>query len=300
MLDVTLRDGGYVNGHSWTTREAEAIVRAVGAAGVPYVEVGYLREAHQPHRPSASCPPGYLDALAAVADRPQLTVMVRPGEVPVSRIAELPGCGVSMVRVLVPGGAVATAAPYVEAARATGLAVATNLTRVSERKQDEIAAVIAACVEAGAHLVYLADSNGSLDPETVAAQVGAATAACPVPVGFHPHDNLGLAFINTKAAMAAGATAVDASIAGIGKGGGNLRLEVVVAHLIVRHGADLRLDPIAADQTTLATQLRMLADGTTKAVLTGLLDLNLDGAAEFDDLVAENGYDAALLTLSHR
>ncbi|WP_428966924.1 beta/alpha barrel domain-containing protein [Micromonospora fluostatini] len=153
LLDVTLRDGGYVNGHSWTTREAEAIVRAVGAAGVPYVEVGYLREAHQPHRPSASCPPGYLDALAAVADRPQLTVMVRPGEVPVSRIAELPGCGVSMVRVLVPSGAVATAAPYVEAARATGLAVATNLTRVSERKQDEIAAVIAACVEAGAHLV---------------------------------------------------------------------------------------------------------------------------------------------------
>ncbi|WP_320064490.1 hypothetical protein [Micromonospora sp. RTGN7] len=298
LLDVTLRDGGYVNGHSWTTREAEAIVRTVGASGVPYVEVGYFREVHEPQRPSASCPPAYLAALAAVTDPPRLAVMVRPGEVPVARIAELTGHGVAMVRVLVSGGSVGKAAPYADAARTAGLAVAMNLTRVSERTDDEIVAAVRACADAGAQLVYLADSNGSLDPETVTEQVGAAVAASPVPIGFHPHDNLGLAFINAKAAMAAGATAVDASIAGIGKGGGNLRLEVIVAHLIVRHGAGLRLDPIAADQTTLAARLRMLADGSTKAVLTGLLDLNLDGAAEFYDMVAANGYDATILTMS--
>ncbi|MGC4807619.1 hypothetical protein [Micromonospora sp. DT233] len=298
LLDVTLRDGGYVNGHSWTTREAEAIVRTVGAAGVPVVEVGYLREGHEPQRPSAICPPEYLAALAAVADRPRIAVMVRPGEVPIGRVAELPDHDVSMARVLVAGGSVERAAPYAEAARAAGLAVAMNLTRVSERTEEQIATAVRACAEAGAQVVYLADSNGSLDPEAVTARVGAAVAASPVPIGFHPHDNLGLAFINAKAAMAAGATAVDASIAGIGKGGGNLRLEVIVAHLIVRHGAALRLDPIATDQTTLATRLRMLAEGSTKAVLTGLLDLNLDGAADFSDMLAANGYDATILTMS--
>lgn len=298
LLDVTLRDGGYVNGHSWTLREAEAVVRAVGACGVPYLEVGYLRDAHDPRRPTASCPPAHLDALAAVDGRPALAVMVRPGEVPVARIAQLPDHGVSMVRVLVGGASADQARPYVAKARETGLAVATNLTRVSERDEAGIAAAVRACAAEGAEVVYLADSNGSLDPDGVAARVTAARDAAGLPVGFHPHDNLGLAFINAKAALAAGATALDASIAGIGKGGGNLRLEVVVAHLIVRHGADLRLDPIADGATTLAARLRMLADGSTRAVLTGLLNLNLDSATEFDDLVAANGYDATISALS--
>jgi 4-hydroxy 2-oxovalerate aldolase len=226
--------------------------------------------------------------------------MVRPGEVPIERIAELPDRGVTMVRVLVMGGSVEAAEPYVAAARAAGLYVAMNLTRVSERDPEGIAVAAKACANAGAQITYLADSNGSLDPDSVAERVGAAVNASPVPVGFHAHDNLGLAFINATTAMAAGATALDASIAGIGKGGGNLRLEVIVAHLIVRHGARLRLDPIAADRTTLATQLRMVADGASKAVVTGLLDVNLDGVDHFSDMVAADGLDATILALTGR
>ncbi|MEU4746019.1 hypothetical protein AB0G02_36935 [Actinosynnema sp. NPDC023658] len=300
LLDVTLRDGGYFNDHSWTTYEAESIVRAVGAAGIPYAEIGYLRGTHHPQRPTASCPPAYLDALATVTGRPDLAVMVRPGEVPVERLAELPDRGVAMVRVLVMGGSVEAAEPYVAAARAAGLDVAMNLTRVSERDPEGIAVAVKACANAGAQIIYLADSNGSLDPDSVSERVGAAVSASPVPVGFHAHDNLGLAFINATTALAAGATALDASIAGIGKGGGNLRLEVIVAHLIVRHGARLRLDPIAADRTTLATQLRMIADGGSKTVVTGLLDVNMDGTAHFSDMVAAEGLDATILALTGR
>ncbi|NUU26394.1 MAG: pyruvate carboxyltransferase [Streptomycetaceae bacterium] len=297
---MTLRDGGYFNDHRWTTHEAESVVRAVGAAGVPYAEIGYLRGTHEPQRPTASCPPAYLDALANVAGRPALAVMVRPGEVPIDRIAELADRGVAMVRVLVMGGSVEAAEPYVAAARAAGLEVAMNLTRVSERDPEAIAVAVKACANAGAQITYLADSNGSLDPDSVSERIGAAVSASTVPVGFHAHDNLGLAFINATTAMAAGATALDASIAGIGKGGGNLRLEVIVAHLIVRHGARLRLDPIANDRTTLSTRLRMVADGGSKTVVTGLLDVNMDGAAHFSDMVAADGLDATILALTGR
>jgi 4-hydroxy 2-oxovalerate aldolase len=294
---VTLRDGGYVNGHTWSTREAESIVRAVGVAGVPFTEIGYLRTEHDPRRPTASCPAAYLETLAAVAGRPKLVVMIRPGEVPVERIAELPERGVAMVRVIV-GKSVEASEPYIAAVREAGLDATMNLTRVSERDPASIAVATKACAAAGAQIVYLADSNGSLDPDSTSVRVRAAVEASEVPVGFHAHDNLGLAFINTTTAMTAGATAVDASIAGVGKGGGNLRLEVILAHLIVRHGADLRLDPIAADHTTLATQLRMLADGASKSVVIGLLDVNLDGAAEFTNMVAADGFDATILRLS--
>jgi 4-hydroxy 2-oxovalerate aldolase len=46
-LDVTLRDGGYVNGHSWSLGDAADVVAACIDGHVPYCEAGYYR----PERP---------------------------------------------------------------------------------------------------------------------------------------------------------------------------------------------------------------------------------------------------------
>jgi len=294
LLDVTLRDGGYVNGHSWRLDDAVGIVHTVDRAGIPLVEVGYLRDGEDPLRPSASCPPAYLDRLAAEARQAGLVVMVRPGECSPARLAGLGGHGVRMVRVVIGLGRVAAAGPYVEAARAAGLLVATNLTRVSEVEPAALAGPVRDCAAAGADVVYLADSNGSLFPAGVRDRVAAALAASPVPVGFHAHDNLGLAFANSSAAVQAGARALDASVGGIGKGGGNLRLELVAAHRMLTTGAGYHLDPLFSDRHTVPARLQMLAEGGSGPLVAGLLDVNLDGARAFREQAAQCGFDALL------
>jgi 4-hydroxy-2-oxovalerate aldolase len=60
-------------------------------------------------------------------------------------------------------------------------------------------------------------------------------------VGFHAHDNLGCAVANTLAAIGAGATYIDASLAGLGAGAGNLATELFAA-TAERSGLETGLD----------------------------------------------------------
>jgi 4-hydroxy 2-oxovalerate aldolase len=49
--------------------------------------------------------------------------------------------------------------------------------------------------------------------------------------GFHPHNNLQMAFANSLAAVEAGAQVIDSSVYGMGRGAGNLPTEILLAYL---------------------------------------------------------------------
>ncbi|UUZ76035.1 hypothetical protein LP414_32220 [Polaromonas sp. P1(28)-13] len=83
----------------------------------------------------------------------------------------------------------------------------------------------------GAECINLAESQGHLVPSEVAARVAAVRAAVKIPIGFHPHNNLGLAVGNILAAVDSGATYIDGSLRGFGGGAGNAQTEAAIAAL---------------------------------------------------------------------
>jgi len=96
--------------------------------------------------------------------------------------------------------------------------------------------------EYGVQGVSLMDSAGTYLQRDVIEKVRALTAGLRVAVGFHPHNNLGLAVANALAAVEAGATIIDGTARGLGAGAGNVQLEVVIAvlhRLGYRTGVDL-------------------------------------------------------------
>ncbi|CAM5612435.1 4-hydroxy-2-oxovalerate aldolase [Streptomyces glaucescens] len=85
--------------------------------------------------------------------------------------------------------------------------------------------------------VYVVDSYGAMLPADVQTYVSAVRERFEV-VGFHGHDNLGMANINSITALQAGATIVDATLDGIGRGSGNAAIESL-AGVIKKLEADL-------------------------------------------------------------
>jgi 4-hydroxy-2-oxovalerate/4-hydroxy-2-oxohexanoate aldolase len=68
-------------------------------------------------------------------------------------------------------------------------------------------------------------------PDDVTARIGLVRSGLrpETEIGFHGHHNLGMGIANSLAAIAAGASRIDGSAAGLGAGAGNTPLEVFAA-----------------------------------------------------------------------
>lgn len=93
----------------------------------------------------------------------------------------------------------------------------------------------------GALGVILMDSAGASPPDMVSERVKKLADNLDIRVGFHAHNNLGLAIANSYTAIKSGATIVDGTIRGFGAGAGNCQLEVL-AGLLSKLGIDTSLD----------------------------------------------------------
>jgi 4-hydroxy 2-oxovalerate aldolase len=95
--------------------------------------------------------------------------------------------------------------------------------------------------EYGAKGVILMDSAGTYLPQDTTEKISKLVQGLKVKVGFHAHNNLGLAIANSIAAVQAGATMIDATSGGLGAGAGNCQLEVFVA-VMEKIGYNTNLD----------------------------------------------------------
>lgn len=96
--------------------------------------------------------------------------------------------------------------------------------------------------EYGARGVVIMDSAGASTPELVKRTIGSLTEQLDVQVGFHPHNNLGLAVANAWIAIEEGASIIDGTLRGFGAGAGNCQLEALIALLDkmkIKTGVDL-------------------------------------------------------------
>jgi 4-hydroxy 2-oxovalerate aldolase len=79
--------------------------------------------------------------------------------------------------------------------------------------------------------IYFADTFGAFMPKDVENIYKKLQNCGFEKISFHAHNNLQLAFANTIKAIELGAYCIDATVFGLGRGGGNLPLEVLLKYL---------------------------------------------------------------------
>lgn len=90
----------------------------------------------------------------------------------------------------------------------------------------------------GAQGIILMDSAGASTPEMVKKTIATLVDRLYVLVGFHPHNNMGLAVANAYTAIQEGARIIDGTLRGFGAGAGNVQLEALSA-LLIKEGYEL-------------------------------------------------------------
>lgn len=234
MIDVTLRDGGYKTNFHFSNRELNTILSSLDNSQVEYIEVGYRNGSVHPIKnigPAGLCDKKYLKKCRSLIKKSKLAVMFHSKNMLDDDLKELVDCGVDLVRICIPKNNYKKSLEFVEKSKALGLAVSVNVTRASQYSEKEMSDFLSLIESYCVNVIYFADSNGSMHPLDVKCIYEKYSAKIGVSLGFHAHDNLGLAQANTLAAIDGGASFVDASLVGIGKGIGNLKLEFFISYL---------------------------------------------------------------------
>lgn len=235
ISDPTLRDGNHAVRHSLTEEQIAGYCRAADAAGVPIVEVGHGNGigASSLQLGLAACPDEVALRVAREnLKRSRLGIHMIPGFATIERdLAQAIDLGVDVVRVASHCTEADLTERHIGYARQKGRAVF-GVLMMSHMASVEVLVEEARKMESyGAEGLVIMDSSGHYLPGDVTLRVAALRAGLSIPVGFHAHNNLGMAIANSIAAADAGATMLDGTARGFGAGAGNAQLEVLVAVL---------------------------------------------------------------------
>jgi 4-hydroxy 2-oxovalerate aldolase len=241
-LDTTLRDGSHALDHDLSTDMVRQVSGDLARAGVRYVEVGHgagLGGSSLLMGKSTASDTDLLDA-AAGADV-VLTTLLVPGFGTLEELRVAVEHGVRAVRVATHVTEADVGLQHLTAARDLGLLSIGFLMMAHSAPPDVIAEQAAMMEDAGAQVVYLADSAGNMLGDDVRARVSAVRNRVGCELGLHMHNNLGVAIANSLAGVEEGVTWIDGSLGGLGAGAGNTPAEVlavVLQRLGLRTGID--------------------------------------------------------------
>jgi 4-hydroxy 2-oxovalerate aldolase len=261
VLDTTLRDGSHAVDHKFTVEQVREVTRALDAAGVPTIEVSHgdgLGGGSLQCGFSAVSELQLVSEAAAVATHAKIAVMLLPGIGSAYDLEQAANCGAQVVRIATLCSEADLAQRHLRLAIELELEPIGFLMMAHLRSPRALAQQAELMESYGARCVYIADSAGAMLPDDVRARVAALKNRLLAEVGFHAHNNLGLAIGNCLAAVEAGADRLDGSLRGLGAGAGNAPTEVIAA-VLDRMGRGGGLDMFAlldAAQFTVAPFMR--------------------------------------------
>ena len=244
ILDTTIRDGSYAVDFKFSCDDVASIISKLEKLGFEFIEVGHglgLNASSAKYGYSLHSDLEYMKTAQKVLKKSKFGFFCIPD---IARLKDLKlsaDNGVSFVRVGVNADMVEKTEPYLKEAKKLGLLTSVNLMKSYILSPDELAKKIALVQEYGSDVAYLVDSAGCMLPEDIEAYSEAIKKKTDIMLGFHGHNNLGLAVSNSLKCIQLGFDFIDCSLQGLGRSLGNAPSEQLVM-ILEKQGYPLNID----------------------------------------------------------
>jgi 4-hydroxy 2-oxovalerate aldolase len=251
LLDCTLRDGGYINNWNFGQQAIKDIACKIAQTGIEAFEIGFIKD--QPYDKNQTIFSSLEDIREMISPKhPNMmyVAMIDMGAVfPVEKIPPYDGTSVDALRIIFKKNKIEEAYTYCKQIQQLGYKTFVQLVSTDTytdiefveviRKFNEIKPDVLSIVDTFGlikrknflRMLYIADNN--LDKE--------------IGLGYHSHNNLQQAFGNAEAMTELNTQRdlyIDACIFGMGRGAGNLNLELFAEYMNETLGKSYRIEPM--------------------------------------------------------
>ena len=245
LLDTTIRDGSYALDFKWTYEDVEKIISRTERLGFEYIEIGHglgLNASSAEHGHSLLSDSEYMQVANKTLTKAKYGFFCIPNIARLEDLNSVKDNGASFVRIGVNVNTPELAIKYIQHAKKIGLEVMTNYMKsYAVSPKDFASSVIIAC-DAGSDVVYMVDSAGCMIPDEIEKYfIEYKKISNNIKLGFHGHNNLGMAVANSIKCTQLGFDFIDCSLQGLGRSIGNAPTEQLVMALL-QHGYNIDMD----------------------------------------------------------
>lgn len=229
IMDVTMRDGSYANNFQFSLAQQKEITKGLENSGIEYIEIGHgmgVGASSPKNGVALHSDEEYLLMAQNTLKRAKYGVFCIPGIATIEDVKKAAKYGCSFIRIGTNVTGVDLSQDYIECAKNCGLTVMANYMKSYSVAPSFLAQQAKKSSTYGADYVYVVDSAGCMLPNELEDYYKAIKECVDIKIGFHGHDNLGLAMSNALKAVEIGYDLVDCTLQGMGRSSGNTPTEL--------------------------------------------------------------------------
>jgi 4-hydroxy 2-oxovalerate aldolase len=235
ILDCTLRDGGYYTNWDFDRDTVDNYIISCNNLPIEYIEIGYRSiPLNGYYGEYFYLPKHVLNRIKSLSTK-KLVIILNEKDTRIEHIPQLlePCVGIiDLVRIALDPKEITRATILAKEIKKMGFEVAFNVMYMSKWKYQPNFLELLPQVDGIVDFFYMVDSYGGVYPNDVKETTNLIREILPnTKLGFHGHNNLELALINTLTAIEEGCSIVDATVTGMGRGAGNIKTELLLTAL---------------------------------------------------------------------
>lgn len=230
ILEDTCRDSLYVSNFLIESEVILEFAEKVSNIGIEYIEVGHPLGLGAYRKYSS----GFTDeqlflALSDVIKKNKVFCFFIPGTGNIEDLQLLKDYGLYGVRVGINASELPKQISIVESVKNKDIFVCLNLMKSYTVPPKEYAIMLKDLRDI-VDVIYIVDSAGCMFQDEIKAYINSVRDVLgDVKIGFHGHNNLNMVTANALTAIESGANFIDTTLGGIGRSGGNVPTEVMLA-----------------------------------------------------------------------